>query len=96
MKQGDVGDVGRPHLVGPVDDKAPQQVGVCLVLRRRLRGARLAVDGFDPHQLHQPARTIAAHRHIRLAETDRHLAGSVERVLDVQLVQLTHELEVFR
>ncbi len=53
----DVGDVGRPHLVRPLDRQVAQQIRVDLVARRRRRRAR----GSDP-VLRSPSCASAAAR----------------------------------
>ena len=45
---GQIGDVGRPDLVGPGDPGIPQQVGIDPMLRRRSAGAGTPVDGPQP------------------------------------------------
>ena len=64
---GQIGDVRRPHLVGPGDPGAPQQVGIDPLLRRRPAGARLPVDGPQPHDPHQPLHPLSAYRLPRLS-----------------------------
>src|SRR5713226_6242314 len=49
-----VGDVGCPHLVGPIDDEPAQKVGEHLMARRRLGRPRLGTQRCDPHLTHQP------------------------------------------
>src|SRR3954465_12913497 len=48
-----VGDIHGPDLVGARDRQIAQQVRIDLVPRRRLGGIWLAVNGLDPHPLHQ-------------------------------------------
>ena len=44
----DVGDVHRPHLIGPFDLHPAQQIRVDLVAGRGFAGVRAAIDGCDP------------------------------------------------
>ena len=49
----DVGNVHRPHLVGPRDRHPAQQIRVDLVTGFRLRRTRTAIKRLDFHPLHQ-------------------------------------------
>jgi hypothetical protein len=53
----DVGDVGAPHLIDPLEHDPAEQVGIDLVGRRRLAGVRPLVDRHqagEPHQALHP------------------------------------------
>ena len=54
----DVGDIGRPYLVWPVNCQVSQQVWVDLVLRMRPAGPGLRVNGFQTHKTHQALYTL--------------------------------------
>ena len=54
-----VGDVGAPHLIGPVDHQPPQKVGINALLGGRPAGARTWINGFQSHFLHQPLHPLA-------------------------------------
>ena len=45
MLHGDVGDIGGPYLIGPVDGQMAQQIGKDPVLGMGPAGARLGVYG---------------------------------------------------
>ncbi len=55
---GDIGYIRRPDLVGPCYLHTVKQVGVYLVPRPRLARPGTPVDGFEPHQTHQPPDTF--------------------------------------
>src|SRR5258707_222677 len=50
---GDVGDVGRPDMVWPIDRQSAQQIRIDAMTWRRLRCVGPAIDRFDPHPPHQ-------------------------------------------
>jgi len=54
-----VGDIGGPDLVGPIDAQASEQIGVDSVLRMGPTGSRLGIYCFDAHQPHQPLDTLS-------------------------------------
>ena len=54
-----VGDIGSPDLVGPIDAQPSEQIGVNPVLRMGLTGSRLWVYCLDAHQPHQPLDTLS-------------------------------------
>ena len=58
----DVGNVGAPDLVRGTDDAFAEQVRIdfVLVAFAGKTGARLAVNGLDAHQFHQPTDLAAA------------------------------------
>jgi hypothetical protein len=56
---GHVGDVGAPHFVRPADLLVTQQVGMDAVGLVRDAGARLAIDGLQPHFALQPLKAFA-------------------------------------
>ena len=89
-----VGDVGSPDLVGPVDHHVPQQVRVDLVPWRRLRGPRLRADRRDPHQAHQALHPLAVDRPTLGPQHRRHPARAQERMSEEQLVKPTHQRQV--
>ena len=79
----DVGDVHRPHLVGPRDLQVAQQIWIDLVTWLRLRRSRTAIERLYPHPLHQrfhvPAADLASlgsqqasqHCHLQIARRYR-------------------------
>ncbi len=80
VRQPDVGDVGTPGLVGPVNLHPPQQVGVDLVLRVRAAGVRARRHARQPQHPHQPLHPLAVDPVAHLPQVDRHLAAAVERM----------------
>ena len=58
----DVGDVGTPDMIGPVYLKVPQQIRVNPVFRAGIAGSRGLIDRLKPHQSHQAANPVTAHR----------------------------------
>ena len=63
-----VGQVGTPDLVGPVDRQSPQSIRVDRMPRVRSAGVRLAVQGFDSHDPHQPLHPLAVDLHTPVRE----------------------------
>ena len=59
---GDVCDVGCPHLVGPDDCHAAQQIGVDLVPLSRLAGPGASVEGLQSHGPHQTLNPLPVYR----------------------------------
>jgi len=53
-----VGDISCPHLIGVVDFKVSQQIGVYLLCRMWPRGLGLRIYGFKPHEPHQSLNTF--------------------------------------
>jgi hypothetical protein len=49
---GDVGDVGAPDLVGPIDRQPLEQIGIDPVRRMRRAGSRRLIDRLQAHQSH--------------------------------------------
>ena len=96
---GQVGDVGRPHLIGPGDPGVSQpgvsqQVGIDPTLRRRPAGLGLPIDGPKPHDAHQPLHPLPAYLFPPPLQPGLHPPGSVERGLQVLPVDLTHQGQV--
>ena len=89
-----VGDVGRPDLVGPVDHQVAQQVGIDLVPRRRPRGPWLRAERRDPHQTHQPLHALAVDRPALGPQHRRHPTRAKERMRQEQLVEPPHHGQV--
>ena len=95
-RHGDIGDVRRPDLVGPLDFHAAQQIGIDLVSWRGLRRIAPPVDRFDPHALHQRRDMPAANLHALASEKIAQHASARERTLQMQLVDPPHERQVLR
>ena len=89
-RQRDVGDVHRPHLIGPFDLQPAQQVGVDLVAGRGFAGVRTAIDGCDPDALHQARHVAPADRDaLPVQEVAQHPAAR-KRVAEMQFVEAAH------
>ncbi len=87
----DVGDIGAPDMVRPLDRQAPQQIWVNPVLGVRRAGPRRPPDRLKPHQAHQPCGPPAPDTHALAAQVKHHPAGAVKRVLQEQLVDPPHQ-----
>ena len=75
----------------PLDRQAPEQVGPDPVLGVRVAGARCPIDRLKPHQAHQTTGPAAPDPHALAAQVTGHLAGTVERALQEQLVDPPHQ-----
>ena len=83
---GNVGYVGRPHLVGMLDTQIPQQVGIDPVLGMRPTGVRLRIDRLDAHAPHQPLDAFAVDLAPLTPEVPGHRLAAVKRRFQVLLV----------
>ena len=86
VPDGDVGDIDRPCLVRPVDDRVAQEVGHDLRMLAPLGEVRTRVKGFDAHFAHiacslPPADVVAAPLQLSC-----HLAGAPSRIVRMQVV----------
>ena len=90
----DIGDVGRPHLVRPVDRQIAQQIREDLVARRRLRRVRLRSQRRDAHLAHQPLHALAVDRQPLGLQHRGHPPRAQERPRREQLVDPPHQIEV--
>jgi hypothetical protein len=87
----DVGDVGCPHLVGPVDDEFAQQVGVDRLVPVGRRSFRLWAKTSDPHEPHQTPDPFAIDDDALTLEDLDHHPLAVLGVGQVELVDREHE-----
>jgi len=90
----DVGDIGRPHLVRPVDPQAAQQIRESLVLRRRLAGPRLRAGRRNSHPAHQPPHALAVDGMSFRPQHCRHPPRAEERPSREQLVDPPHQRQI--
>ncbi len=90
----DIGDVGCPYLVRPVDHHIAQQVRENLVTRRRLARPRLRPQGGDAHPAHQPPYPLAVDRLALRPQQRRHPSRAEERPSQEQLVNPPHQREI--
>jgi hypothetical protein len=83
-----------PDLVWTRNLHAAQQIRIDLVTRLGLRGARTAIERLYPHPLHErlhmPAADLAPLQSQQAAQHTR----TGERILQVQLIELPHDLKV--
>ena len=82
-------------MIRPLDRKPPQQIGIHSVLRVRDGGARLPVDRLQAQQPHQPPHPVPTDRHPFARQMAHHLAATVERIAQVQLVDTPHQRQGF-
>ena len=91
---GNVGDVGRPHMVGMIDGQIPEQIGVDFMLRMRPTRVRLGIDRLDAHYPHQPLDTLAVDPAALPPEMSGHGTTAVGRCLQVLLIDQPHQLQI--
>jgi hypothetical protein len=91
-----VGDFGAPDLIGPVDPKSTQQIGISLATLRGLAGVGLLVDRHQPHQAHQSSDALFVHGMAFVLQTPAHLPDTVKWSVQKLLVDLQHQVEVHR
>ena len=92
----DIGDIGAPDMVRPLDCQAPQQIRVNPVLGVGRAGARRPIDCLEPHQAHQTSGPAPADPHALAAQVKCHPTGAVERILQEELVDPPHQHERLR
>ena len=93
---GDVGDVGTPHVIGSFDRHSFEKIGINSVRRMRHAGPRRLVNGLQPHQAHQTPNPVATDANAVAPQLARHLAGTLKRILQKQLVDPTHQRQILR
>ena len=91
-----VGDVGAPDLVRPIDRQIPQQIREDLVLGVRHRRPRPLVDWCQAHLRHQPPDALAADRIALAPQVPCHLPRAVPGRLQELRVDQTHQFQVQR
>jgi len=78
-------------LIGPLDLHPAQQIRVDLVAGHRFAGVRTAIDGCDPHALHQARHVAPADRDaLPVQEVAEHPAAR-KRVVEMQFVEAAHD-----
>lgn len=90
----DVGDVGRPDVIGVVDHEVSQQVGIDRVRLVRDRRLWLWRKASQSHEAHEPAHPFAVDDDPSTLQGPDHHALSVLGVSEVDLVDQAHQLEV--
>jgi hypothetical protein len=81
MLHGDVGDIGGPYLIGPIDSQVSKQIGKDPVLGMGPAGARLGVYGLNAHQPHQPLNMLSIDNDALASELAHHRAAAPARML---------------
>ena len=92
-----IGDVGAPHLIRPIDHQATQQIridAIILVLQDYSGGTRLGVDHLQSHQAHQTVHTLGVDRVALLVQKVGHPRYAIKRHARVLLIKQTHQLLV--
>ena len=90
----DVGDVHRPHLIGPLDLHPAQQIRVDLVAGRGFAGVRTAIDGSIPMRFIRLATWLPADRRRPPgSEVAQHPAAR-KRVVEMQFVEAAHDPQI--
>ena len=92
----DVGDVGAPDLIGPVDHQVPQQIRVNPVFRVGIAGSWRLIDRLQAHQTHQTPNAMTADAKAFAAQLTHHLPGAVKWILEKQLIDAPHQRQVLR
>jgi len=88
-----VSDVGRPHLVDPLDAKPAQKVRIDPMLRCRPTGAWALVDCRQSHPLHQALHPLAIDRMALGLKPCCHPPRAVERSAQVLAVDKRHQFQ---
>ena len=96
LLDGDVGDVRRPRVIGPLDGQSLEPIGVNPVLGVRPGGPRRLVDGLKPHQAHQTPHPVTPHTDAFAPQMTDPLAATIEWALQEQLVDPAHQRQILR
>ena len=94
MSHGQIRQIGGPHLIGPLDRQTIEQVRVDLRVARGNAGSRPAIQRLDGHAAHQGRHVDPADVEAFPLELLGQPAGTVERVLQVQLIDPTHNPQI--
>ena len=84
----DVGDIGAPDLIGPVDRHPLEQIGINPVRGMRRTGSRRLVDGLQAHQSHQPANPMTADANAFAPQLADHLTAAVKTDTSARISQV--------
>ena len=93
---GNVGDVGAPDPIGPVDREPLEKIGINSMRGMGIAGSRGLIDRLQAHQSHQPANPVTADAYALPPQLADHLATSIEGIFQKQRVDLPHQRQVFR
>ena len=96
MIEADIGDVGAPHLIDPLNRHAAQQVRVDFVRRMRAEAAGVGAGGHgsQSHAAHQPLHALSVHGVPATPQKQCHAPSAVERARGVLTVNELTEYEV--
>ena len=95
LAMGQITDVRRPDLVRPFDRDAREQVGVDFMAATRRAGATFRVQRRHTHVAHQTLDALAIDRMPPRLQLISDPAAAVARKLEVDLVDQTHQDQVF-
>lgn len=90
----DIGDVGGPYLVRPIDRHAAQQIGIHFVAWRRLGRTRFGSQRRDSHLPHQPLHALAIDRMSVLPQHSSEPPRAQEWPAREQLVDPPHQAQI--
>ena len=88
-----VGDIGRPDLIGACDRHVAQEIGIDPVSWMPLRGAGLAIQRRDSHAPHEAGHTPPPDGLALLPQKITEHAGARKRILQMEFVNPAHEAE---
>ena len=91
---GNVGDVGRPNLIGLIDGHVLKQIGIDFVGRMEPTGFGLGIDRFKAHQPHEPLHSLAVDLVAQTAKMIAHAAAAATWPFYVLLVDQAHVFQV--
>ena len=86
----DVGDVGAPDLIGPVDRQPLEKIGINPVSGMGVASSWRLVNRLQAHQTHQASHSMTTNTHAVAPQLADHLTRYVKRIFKKQLVDTTH------
>lgn len=89
----DVGDIGRPYLVWPVDCESSEQIRIDLVFFIALTQLGLGIDRLDAHLAHQALNPLVIDAVALFPQGDSHPPDPVEGSAGVLLIYEPHQLQ---
>ena len=94
LAQTDIGDIGAPHMVHPLDLHAPQEIRINHMSCERLAQVRLRVDGFNTHLPHQPGHPLSIDSIALAAQPGGHATTPIKRSCRVLRIEQPHEMQI--
>ncbi len=91
VAHGNIGYVSRPHLIGVVNFKISEQIGINLMFRAGPAGPGLGIDGVKPHEPHEAPHPFFIHPMTLISKPAPHLLNSKGGSPGVLLVNQTHQ-----